>query len=1137
MNLSSNSINLPSLITNEDNILYSLQIPPLIFFDFNKAIPVLSPDNSFAIFYNQSLMLHVDLKTKLLKSYQSFLPNEQISNVQINSQNQITFIKKTESFNIIVSLSPKNFMDYDELKINDNILAYKLFQNQEYNDMLIVVNEKYQITLYKDNILLNNISKNVFNDLPANLLGNKNKLLTIEYLYEQKLILFFFDNGIVAVYSLHNNNPENIYENDEILEYETYLNLNQNEKKPNIYYNYIIKRNLYICENNIEENNDMEVEINSNNDNNKIITTYLTICVNQKFLQNKQSSIYFYKIENGKFIKFNKNDDDSESDVDININNENNNIILNNDSSNIDIKKKKSFENKEIMDCFIFKYKNKNDENDTADHIFLLFKNFDRGHNPNKYVYSIEYANLFNLLDLNKNSNEEGSFNEINVFEELPNSYLYINYVILSEKKQKIFNIYLNIFYFLSINECKIGKKILVTNSINANNLDDHNSYNLLDSNNYNDYVRRYNEINYNDNQFIGSVIKKFKDIYKIDLNDNNDLNHILINLISNQAMFKIRTYLMKKNTLNNEYIFPIDKTIFTCKYILDSIKNELKAGYIMDNSDQQNKEIEILFSILINILKILLNRNKIYSGNLFDKEKEILLEQDAKINYLIFECECLLFIIKIQNLFNKNRHSNELKTGNVLYNILSFNIMDFIQNDDQFVLNTDSLENNYHLIRENIENLHLKYMELFTNKNISNLFSQKNEFPVTLTAMLYYFKFIIFNYYFYYIFPIISNNINDFNNSNNIENYFKGVIPEMKNYFEISKTIFILENTPSNKIFNTGINPLVNLLQYISKENLIKNKEINEIISINKNIYWIMKCLYEKKFYREAFIIGSSILSYLSTFDEFNIYLKILLALKEYPTAYSFINNVVLLSYDANQQNRDSFFKSKEYLEIKNIYFIFFDYLIKNRAIDLLFKLPLNYIEIYIFKEICKENEKYEEFLIIYYLKIGKLNEAKNYFEKYKNTTNGKISSSKEIYENLINYYETFSNKNINKSKNNLGNEKFLIRVKPIEEKIIDLPIEVGKNPDQGFSEALLQNSIMESKLVSGMNMDNKEIPEKLIGQLNSYNKNLSMEYLSKENLKKINRMRELSPFSKDLSSIKKRNDFSNDGNFSIFK
>ena len=358
-----------------------------------------------------------------------------------------------------------------------------------------------------------------------------------------------------------------------------------------------------------------------------------------------------------------------------------------------------------------------------------------------------------------------------------------------------------------------------------------------------------------------------------------------------------------------------------------------------------------------------------------------------------------------------------------------------------------------------------------------------------------------------------------------------------MKNYFEISKTIFILENTPSNKIFNTGINPLVNLLQYISKENLIKNKEINEIISINKNIYWIMKCLYEKKFYREAFIIGSSILSYLSTFDEFNIYLKILLALKEYPTAYSFINNVVLLSYDANQQNRNSFFKSKEYLEIKNIYFIFFDYLIKNRAIDLLFKLPLNYIEIYIFKEICKENEKYEEFLIIYYLKIGKLNEAKNYFEKYKNTTNGKISSSKEIYENLINYYETFSNKNINKYKNNLGNEKFLIKVKPIEEKIIDLPIEVGRNPDQGFSEALLQNSIMESKLVSGMNMDNKEIPEKLIGQLNSYNKNLSMEYLSKENLKKINRMRELSPFSKDLSSIKKRNDFSNDGNFSIFK
>ena len=307
----------------------------------------------------------------------------------------------------------------------------------------------------------------------------------------------------------------------------------------------------------------------------------------------------------------------------------------------------------------------------------------------------------------------------------------------------------------------------------------------------------------------------------------------------------------------------------------------------------------------------------------------------------------------------------------------------------------------------------------MFKDEKLSNLFNPKVKNPISLNALLYYIKFLIFNNYFYIAFPKEINNLNDLNEKDlNKSEYFKKILPELKNYFEISKALFILDNGGKNEYPNANISYLIKLLQYISKERLIMNSEINKILPLNRNIYEFIEALKENNYLNEALTIGNSLFSFLSSFDEFNSYLISTLKLKDYPLAYSFLNNCLFLNYqNAEQENKiKQFMNSQEYLEIKKMYYIFYEYLICNKAIDIIFKLPLNFIEIYIFKEFCEENEKYREFFIIYFIIIGNISEAKYYFQKYINLNGDNDSPSKILYANLIKYYEILMNKKVEK-------------------------------------------------------------------------------------------------------------------------
>ena len=154
-----------------------------------------------------------------------------------------------------------------------------------------------------------------------------------------------------------------------------------------------------------------------------------------------------------------------------------------------------------------------------------------------------------------------------------------------------------------------------------------------------------------------------------------------------------------------------------------------------------------------------------------------------------------------------------------------------------------------------------------------------------------------------------------------------------------------------------------------------------------------------------------------------------------------------------------------------------------------------------YIFlKNFVKKNEKYKEFLIIYYIIIGNINEAKFYFQKYINANGDNESQSKILYANLIKYYETLMNKKFKNEKvdeiiEKLSTEnKFLLKIDDEEEKrIINEKRNIINNDEAGFSESLMKSSIMENKIISGVNTNNEDYNKISTNLINKLSNNLN--------------------------------------------
>ena len=143
------------------------------------------------------------------------------------------------------------------------------------------------------------------------------------------------------------------------------------------------------------------------------------------------------------------------------------------------------------MDSYIFKYKINNDENDMSDYIFLLFKETNIL-KSNKFLFSTEYSNLFNLFNLKKENDakQNNKFEVYEYFEENPALYIFINNINLYQQKPKIFTISYN----------KMGENIIsIENNKKNIYLKEQNINDILNSNNYEDYISLLNSPNFNE--------------------------------------------------------------------------------------------------------------------------------------------------------------------------------------------------------------------------------------------------------------------------------------------------------------------------------------------------------------------------------------------------------------------------------------------------------------------------------------------------------------------------------------------------------------------------------------------------------------------------------------------------------------
>ena len=67
-----------NIFQNNEDISTLLQLPSFINFDFSKSIPIISPDKSFALFYDESTIINVDLKSKKIDL------DERVSDLQVD---------------------------------------------------------------------------------------------------------------------------------------------------------------------------------------------------------------------------------------------------------------------------------------------------------------------------------------------------------------------------------------------------------------------------------------------------------------------------------------------------------------------------------------------------------------------------------------------------------------------------------------------------------------------------------------------------------------------------------------------------------------------------------------------------------------------------------------------------------------------------------------------------------------------------------------------------------------------------------------------------------------------------------------------------------------------------------------------
>lgn len=435
--------------------------------------------------------------------------------------------------------------------------------------------------------------------------------------------------------------------------------------------------------------------------------------------------------------------------------------------------------------------------------------------------------------------------------------------------------------------------------------------------------------------------------------------NYLLFLIQANQ-FFSIKKYIgIRDYNDYNKFVVSNDILSDTCQFLLENIKKHL----ISNQFDLSKTENAFPYLIcVLEIMKTVKNRNSNPNRKPFENEEKIIAESIIKIDNLIYEIEILIFILKILKLSNLQEYGN-------LPSPSYFDVFSVIAQNE--------------LIQKNdfISRLSFLY----------NTFQIKDD-TVNMLPMLYFAKFLVYLQFSYLVnySSIISNCID--------------IKKEKKEYELISCAI---KNMDSNN-FLCDTKPIFEFLEFLSsslypfQNKINKNPLIEKLSRLRLNF---MEKLIEDQHYQEGYTIGRGLIKYMTNSEEWKLYLNLLLKMRLINIAYEYLGTCFCIYYfSLTNTSIETIIGSPQYLKIKELYHLFFEDLIINEKIEILLSFPFNFIEKYLFKEFLLENKKYEDLLILYYLKLKNVIQAEDNYQKSINSTVIRINdTSTKLYQNII--------------------------------------------------------------------------------------------------------------------------------------
>lgn len=942
------------------------------------------PDFKHCLFYNANTMVVVELYTKAITFKVSF-PKEMIHKIKILDEASISYVRKSNGVNQIISTNINCVDDYVELKLKDDIIDYLPFRqdNEGYNYMFVITNN-YELILYKENIEV--CRKRI--ELLSNVNIEDFTVIKMDFVKGYKTLIFLTSNGTIYTYQIVYSDMNQM----SFLRRDISFISDQNDMSKYQLVNF--HRKTILCNNNIQ------CDVNEDINEGIFVSIVLKRAINE-------SVVATYQL----------------------------------DPSGAIFPLKNLYRKINIVDSYLINRKEKRSMNDIIDYLFFIVQESD--------AYVIYQTDFYDLIGLKKNNDSDADIVSCKKLRTEPNAVAKVLFsgveINLYKKDEYSFNFNLLFLRILNEIECYFTEtsieKFPKYKEIDAQMI--HIKKGLTTD------VNKYIEF-YAQNQYDHSMMKEYKDAvngiiskdFAINI-DSEELDPYLLFLINNNSFFAIKKYIGIRDCTNyNKFLVSNDILNKTCLVLFEGIKNTYIAQGFSESLFKSRKVFEYLTNVL-EVMKTVRNRNLNPNRQPFHLEEKIISEDAVYINNRIYDIEIFIFLLKVMYAFYESgieeKEVSYYKKG-IMFKIFSL------------------------YSEEEIDEL-MKKGKVFINRliQIYNLVKENEKIAqIDMINLLSYSKFLIFIHL--YAFQCAHTNNNEC-----IIKLYRGMKKEYNEYRQICDALMNI-NDSTQVISEFLINLNTNL-------NCFDNKSQSEYLSALSQINFnFLSALYESDV-NKSYHICKRLLNFFVSFNEWMIYVKILLRLDLINVAYEYMIQCYAKYYISTKEySIEKVISSNDYVNIKLIYEYFFEYLITHEKIDILFALPLNYIEKYLLKEFLIEHKKYEQLLILYYIKAQNIEQAKGNFGHYVNSGTIAMNEAtsqlyKNIIENIVNLFgEEKKGDVINKLrtdehslyiKNDVESEKHNSKMMAVKD--------VGRMNNVDLSKRIIFESFTEERKVSG--------------------------------------------------------------------